>query len=183
MFSLQNQVWGITFYIFFPARLFSLPKILPIPPPFLQDLYKEVLVCGCRGPITSAERVEIITIIIVIITMEKGLYPLSGVSMGGGDAPCLVEWFPLEGVQPQMLEQICWASLSPNLSLGEIISCPDLGTPLPCRASMAWAGGEWDLEEELLLLDAVEVVPCGCDSNSSPPALVFGKQNCLGDLT
>lgn len=144
MFSLQNQVWGITFYIFFPARLFSLLKKLPIPPPFLQDLYKEVLGCGCRGPITSTERVEIITTIIIIITMEKRLYPLSGVSMGGGDAPCLDEWFPLEGVQPQMLEQICWASLSPNLSLGEIISCPDLGTALAMPASVpaetAWLG-------------------------------------------
>lgn len=76
--------------------------------------------------------------------MEKRLYPLSGVSMGGGDAPCLDEWFPLEGVQPQMLEQICWASLSPNLSLGEIISCPDLGTALAMPASApaetAWLG-------------------------------------------
>lgn len=114
---------------------------------------------------------------------------------GDADAPCLVEWFPLEGVQPQMLERICWASLgraeiSPDLSLVETVSCPDLlGTPLPVQPSvsadsMAWAGEEWDLEEKLefgLLLDAVEEELCGalwlssdCSSSSSCPGFWGG---------
>lgn len=121
---------------------------------------------------------------------------------GGGGAPCLVEWFPLEGVQPQMLEQICWASLgraeiSPNLSLGETISCPDLlGTPLPMRpgisAETAWLGqvGEWDLEEKMkfgLLLELLRkshVVPCGQAVTAAhhPPALFFGEEEREAEL-
>lgn len=46
---------------------------------------------------------------------------------------------------------------------------------------MAWAGGEWDLEEKLefgLLLDAVEAElhVLGSDSSSSPPCPGFGGE-------
>lgn len=85
--------------------------------------------------------------------MKKSLYPLSRVSIGCrvvGDAPCLGERYPLEGVKPQMLKQICSASLgraefSPDLFLGEITRCLDLvGTHLPVlfgvSAVTAWLG-------------------------------------------
>lgn len=101
-----------------------------------------------------------------------------------------------------MLERICWASLgraeiSPNLSLGETISCPDLlGTPLPMRpgvsAETAWLGqvGEWDLEEKMefgLLLELLRkshVVPGGQAVTAAhhPPALFFGKEERESEL-
>lgn len=101
-----------------------------------------------------------------------------------------------------MLERICWASLgraeiSPNLSLGETMSCPDLlGTPLPIRPSVsaetAWFGqvGEWDLEEKLEfsflleLLRKSHVVSCGQAVTAAhhPPALVFGEEEREAEL-
>lgn len=180
-------------------RLFSLSKNLPIPPPFLQDLHKELLGCGCRGPTTfteliGCERVEII--IIIIITMEKGLYPLSGVSMGGWWWWCTVScWVvptrggPTTDVGADLLGQP-WEGRDfskPFLGRNNILpwaagNSSSHATQCFCRDSMAWAGGEWDLEEKLefgLLLDAVEeelhgTLWLGSDSSSSP--LGFGEE-------
>lgn len=175
MFSLQNQVWGITFCIFFPVRLSSLLKNFPFHPQFVQDLHEEVLGCGCRGPTASTEhvgceRVEII-IIIIIIRMGKGLYPLRGVSKGGRwwwwwcSVSCWVvptRGGPTTDVGEDLLGQP-WQGRDfsrPFLGRNNLLPWP-AGISLQYRVSSgstAWAGGEWDLEEKLelgLLLDAV----------------------------
>lgn len=198
MFSLQNQVWGITFYIFFQRGCSPFQKNLPIPPPFLQNLHKEVLGCGCRGPTTSAEhvgceRVEII--IVIIITMKKGLYPLSGVSMGGGWWWCSVScWVvptrggPTTDVGADLLGQP-WKGRDfskPFLGRNNILPWPAGNSPSHatrhfCRDSMAWAGGGVGFggeNEVWFALGAVEKEPCGAlwpgsNSSSSPPCPVF----------
>lgn len=88
MFSLQNQVWGINFYIFFPGEV-VLPskKTYQFHPHFCRISMRKCWAVGVEvqqrlQSTYVCERVEIITII--IMRMAKGLYPLSGVSMGGG---------------------------------------------------------------------------------------------------
>lgn len=96
--------------------------------------------------------------------MEKGLYPLSGVSMDGEWWWCsMFCWVvptrggPTTDVGVDLLGQP-WEGrdfTKPLLGRNNTLpwpagNSPSHGTQCFCRDSMAWAGGEWDLEEKLV---------------------------------
>lgn len=116
---------------------------------------------------------------------------------GGGEAPCLVECYPLEGVKPQMLEQVCCASLGraelpPSLPFG---CCPDLlGAPhpgtwaVPCDSTVWVGGGAGFGAESGVQLRFEEgtrgapLVRCWRSGESSllPHRAIWGCRNALG---